>query len=187
MFLSILGWFWIITGALFLLRPDMLRRRLQKKSTKIVKRYLFVIILFFASMLVAAGLKAHGVPAKIIMILGVIGVFKGLFLLRAKASDKIGSGLREMLVVALVDSNRFSVVELQDLDSVKKKQELSSSEATDTETNIEKGKTMTADLILSAVVTEFEPQSSGGRAGVGGGGRMGTDSPCAHGKQVGLC
>jgi curli biogenesis system outer membrane secretion channel CsgG len=92
----------------------------------------------------------------------------------AKASWEIGSGLREMLVTALVNSNRFSVVERQVLDAVMKEQELSVSGAADEAAKIERGKIRTADLIVTAAVTEFEPQASGGRAGVGGGGGIGS-------------
>jgi curli biogenesis system outer membrane secretion channel CsgG len=41
----------------------------------------------------------------------------------AKATFEIGSGLREMLLTALINSNRFSVVERQVLDAVMKEQE----------------------------------------------------------------
>ncbi|MFA5144711.1 MAG: CsgG/HfaB family protein [Candidatus Omnitrophota bacterium] len=61
----------------------------------------------------------------------------------AKANGAMGSDLRSMLVTALVKSNRFNVVERQALN---------------------------ADLIITVAVTEFEPQFSGGRAGIGGGG-----------------
>jgi curli biogenesis system outer membrane secretion channel CsgG len=92
----------------------------------------------------------------------------------AKASWEIGSGLREMLVTALVNSNRFSVVERQVLEAVMREQELSVSGAADEEARVERGKIRTADLIITAAVTEFEPQASGGRAGVGGGGGVGS-------------
>ena len=92
----------------------------------------------------------------------------------AKATGEIGSGLREMLVTALVNSKRFSVVERQALEAVMKEQELSVSGAADEAAKIERGKIKTADLIITAAVTEFEPQASGGRAGVGGGGGVGS-------------
>jgi curli biogenesis system outer membrane secretion channel CsgG len=91
----------------------------------------------------------------------------------AKASGEIGSGLREMLITALINSNRFSVVERQALEAVMKEQELSVSGAADQTSAVERGKIRTADLIITAAVTEFEPQASGGRAGVGGGGGIG--------------
>lgn len=68
----------------------------------------------------------------------------------AKATGEIGSGLHEMLVAALINSNRFSVVERQALSAVMQ------------------------DLIITAAVTEFEPEASGGKAGVGGGGGVGS-------------
>ena len=64
-----------------------------------------------------------------------------------KAGGDIGSGLREMLLTALINSNRFSVVERQ---------------------------AGGADLIITAAVTEFEPEGSGGRQGLGGGGGVGS-------------
>ncbi len=91
----------------------------------------------------------------------------------AKATWEIGSGLREMLITALINSNRFSVVERQALEAVMREQELSASGAAEEGARIERGKIRTADLIITAAVTEFEPQASGGRAGVGGGGSIG--------------
>ena len=93
----------------------------------------------------------------------------------AKASNEIGSGLREMLVTALVNSNRFSVVERQVLNAVMQEQELSASGAAQAGAGgAERGKIKTADLIITAAVTEFEPSASGGRAGIGGGGGVGS-------------
>jgi len=93
----------------------------------------------------------------------------------AKATSEIGSGLREMLVTALVNSNRFSVVERQELNAVMQEQELSASGAAQSGSGgPQRGKIKTADLIVTAAVTEFEPQASGGRAGIGGGGGAGS-------------
>jgi curli biogenesis system outer membrane secretion channel CsgG len=92
----------------------------------------------------------------------------------AKATGEIGSGLREMLVTALVNSNRFSVLERQELSAVMQEQELGASGAAQSGTGPQRGKIKTADLIITAAVTEFEPQASGGRAGVGGGGGVGS-------------
>ena len=68
----------------------------------------------------------------------------------AKATGEIGVGLREMLITALINSNRFTIVERR----AQVAQE--------------------PDLIITASVSEFEPQASGGRAGVGGGGGVGS-------------
>lgn len=91
----------------------------------------------------------------------------------AKATGEIGTGLREMLVTALVNSNRFSVVDRQVLNAVMQEQELGASGAAQAG-GAQRGKIKTADLIITAAVTEFEPQASGGSAGIGGGGGVGS-------------
>jgi len=93
----------------------------------------------------------------------------------AKAHGEIGSGLREMLITALVNSKRFSVVERQALSAVMQEQELSASGAAQQGAGgPQRGKIKTADLIVTAAVTEFEPQASGGAGGIGGGGGVGS-------------
>jgi curli biogenesis system outer membrane secretion channel CsgG len=92
----------------------------------------------------------------------------------AKATGEIGSGLREMLVTALMNSNRFSVLERQTLNAVMQEQELAASGAAQQGAGgPQRGKIKTADLIVTAAVTEFEPRASGGGAGIGGGGPVG--------------
>ena len=92
----------------------------------------------------------------------------------AKAGGEIGSGLREMLVTALINSNRFSVVERQVLGAVMQEQELAASGAAQAGSGAQRGQIKTADIIITAAVTEFEPQATGGRAGIGGGGGVGS-------------
>jgi len=91
----------------------------------------------------------------------------------AKATGEIGGGLREMLVTALINSNRFSVVERQVLNAIMQEQELSASGAAQQGAGgPQRGRIKTADIIVTAAVTEFEPQASGGSAGIGGGGSV---------------
>ncbi|MDD5432546.1 MAG: CsgG/HfaB family protein [Candidatus Omnitrophica bacterium] len=93
----------------------------------------------------------------------------------AKAGREIGTGLREMLVTALINSSRFSVVERQALNAIMQEQELSASGAAQAGAGgPQRGKIKTADLIITAAVTEFEPNASGGGAGIGGGGGVGS-------------
>ena len=93
----------------------------------------------------------------------------------AKGYGEIGTGLREMLVTALMNSNRFRVVERQALNAVMQEQELSASGAAETGAGgPERGKIKTADIIITAAVTEFEPNASGGGAGIGGYGGVGS-------------
>jgi curli biogenesis system outer membrane secretion channel CsgG len=91
----------------------------------------------------------------------------------AKASGEIGTGLRDMLVTALMNSSRFRVLERQVLSAVMQEQELAASGAAAPGGGAQRGQIKTADIIVTAAVTEFEPQASGGAAGLGGGGRLG--------------
>lgn len=91
-----------------------------------------------------------------------------------KATSEIGSGLRGILVTTLINSNRFSVLERQALAAIMQEQELSTSGAAQQGSGPQRGKIKTADLIITVVVTEFEPQTSGGKAGIGGGGGAGS-------------
>jgi len=90
----------------------------------------------------------------------------------AKATGEIGTGLREMLVTALMQTNRFRVLERQVLGALMQEQELAASGAGQAG-GPARGNLKTADLVISAAVTEFEPEASGGNAGLGGGGKVG--------------
>ena len=88
----------------------------------------------------------------------------------ARATFEIGSGLREMLITALMNSSRFSVLERQALGAVMQEQQLAASGAAQAGGGAQRGQIKVADLIISAAVTEFEPEAKGGAAGIGGGG-----------------
>lgn len=88
----------------------------------------------------------------------------------AKANQAIGDGLRDMMVTALIQSQRFSVLERQELGAILQEQELSATGAVEKEARVSRGKIKGADLTIVASVTEFEPSASGTRGGIGGGG-----------------
>ncbi|MFA6383741.1 MAG: CsgG/HfaB family protein [Candidatus Omnitrophota bacterium] len=90
----------------------------------------------------------------------------------ARAGGEIGTGLREMLVTALMNSNRFRVLERQVLKALMQEQELSASGAAQAG-GVQRGQIRTADIMVTAAVTEFEPEATGGAAGLGGGGKIG--------------
>ncbi len=99
----------------------------------------------------------------------------GLEIKAAKASEAVGSGLHEMLTSALTQSNRFLIAEYQALSTTAlERAEQPIPASNQEESNAQKGKVKGADLIVTAAVTEFEPQASGGSAGVGGGGGAST-------------
>ena len=79
-----------------------------------------------------------------------------------KVNNRAGAGLRQMLIDALSTSNRFSIIQRQDLSlSVPGNQSADKAQ---------KDKPVPTGLIISVTISEFEPQSSGGRGGLGGGG-----------------
>ena len=88
----------------------------------------------------------------------------------ARANNAIGDGLRDMLATALIQSQRFSVVERQELHSILQEQELSASGAVESSSQVGRGKIKGAELIIVGSVTEFEPGAGGMKGGIGGGG-----------------
>ncbi|MEW6102037.1 MAG: CsgG/HfaB family protein [Candidatus Omnitrophota bacterium] len=87
-----------------------------------------------------------------------------------KVTSEVGKGLRDMLVSLLIDSNRFLIAEQASQQPVNQgkgapgAEKPQSDNATPAETQNQ------PDLIVSIAIIEFEPQFSGGRAGMGGGG-----------------
>ncbi|MDH7512035.1 MAG: CsgG/HfaB family protein [Clostridiales bacterium] len=77
---------------------------------------------------------------------------------------EIGDGMRDMLTTALFNSNRFIVLEREQLDTVLQEQDLAASGRVKKGTEAPIGEIYGADLIITAAVTEFE----GGAKGVGG-------------------
>jgi len=91
----------------------------------------------------------------------------------AKATNDIGLGLREIFITALVNSNRFEILEPQA--QVVSFQEKRAAPAEKTGIQISpKEEEKKADLIIALTVNEFEPQVSGGKGGLGGGGGVGS-------------
>jgi curli biogenesis system outer membrane secretion channel CsgG len=81
---------------------------------------------------------------------------------------QIGDGMRDMLTTALFNTNRYIVLEREQLDTVLAEQDLGASGRVKKETAAKVGEVYGADLIITAAVTEFE----GSKSGVGGGTRV---------------
>ena len=79
----------------------------------------------------------------------------------AKANAEIGSGISDMLSTALFRSNRFIVLDRQDLDAIITEQDLAASGRVSDETAAVMGKLEGADLLVMGAVTEFEPEYFG--------------------------
>jgi len=81
---------------------------------------------------------------------------------------QIGDGMRDMLTTALFNSNRFIVLEREQLDAVLDEQDLGASGRIKKGTEAKIGEIYGAELLITAAVTEFE----GTKQAVGGGTRI---------------
>lgn len=82
-----------------------------------------------------------------------------------KGGAEIGDGMATMLTTALVNSNRFLVLERDVLDEVLREQDLGASGRVRAETAAPTGEIEGADMLVIGAVTAFEPD----RMGIGGG------------------
>jgi len=89
MLLNIIGWFYIIFGVIYLIKPNWLQGRLKKKSTKKLKRIFFALAFIIGALLIKATWGMEGLIPKIIMVIGIIAIFKSVFFLKAKSSEKL--------------------------------------------------------------------------------------------------
>ncbi len=89
MLAKMLGWSWIVLGVVFLIKPQMLRNRLQKKGMKKIRKYLFAGALTLSSIILSVAWNSEGILAKIVFIFGLVGIFKSMFFLKEKTSEKL--------------------------------------------------------------------------------------------------
>lgn len=89
MFATILGWFWIVMGIFFLWKPEILKKKLNRKSLRKIRKYLFVLAVILGILLIKAGWGYEGALAKIIVILGILAIFKGFFLLKSEITGRM--------------------------------------------------------------------------------------------------
>jgi len=89
MLLTILGWVWLITGILFLLKPEWLRNKLKKKSLKTIRRWTFAIALALSLLLIKATWGMSGLLPKLIFIFGLAGIFKAVFFLKSRSAKQV--------------------------------------------------------------------------------------------------
>lgn len=84
----------------------------------------------------------------------------------AKGYYEIGDGLADMLTTALFHSNRFIVLERQQLGEVLQEQDLAAAGRIKPGTEAPVGEIEGAELLVTGAVTEFEPNAGGAGAGV---------------------
>lgn len=82
-------------------------------------------------------------------------------------TNRLGSGVQNMIVTELVKSGKWRVIEREKLNSVMKEQSLSLSGAVDTSTLVKIGKILGLKYFLTGSITQFDIKSSGFSFGVG--------------------
>lgn len=85
-----------------------------------------------------------------------------------RGSGSVGTGMSDMLADALVNSNRFIVLERQHVKDVLAEQDLGRSGRIKKETAAEVGEIEGAQLLIRGSVVQFEPECSGGTLAVVG-------------------
>lgn len=78
------------------------------------------------------------------------------------------TGLKDMLTTAMVQSKRYRVLERMNVDALKQEMALTGQGYAD-QSGIKKGGIKGADLLIMAAITGWDPASSGGGGGLGGG------------------
>lgn len=89
MFSGVVGGIFILVGVLSLFYPEALRRRLRRKAVRKLRRYFFAAAVFFGVLLISAGWKQPGLLPKMLVLIGVAAVLKGLLLLNSRASERV--------------------------------------------------------------------------------------------------
>ena len=90
---SILGAISIIAGALWLFKPDSLKNRLKRKMSRKLKFVVYIFVIVFGFLIIGSVIGAKGILPKVVGILGLIIVIKGILLFTSKASEKISDWL----------------------------------------------------------------------------------------------
>lgn len=86
---KILGFIWIILGILWFAKPEVLKNRLKRKINRKIRWTIYGFLILFGILMIGSVIKAPGLLPKIVGIVGLILVIKGIFLLLSKASEKL--------------------------------------------------------------------------------------------------
>lgn len=99
MLARILGIIWILLGLWWLIKPDALKRRLQRKMSRKVRWTVFGFLFIFGIMMTGSVFKAPGILPKVIGIIGLIIAIRAVMFITSKASERILSWWAERPVI----------------------------------------------------------------------------------------
>jgi uncharacterized protein YjeT (DUF2065 family) len=89
MIMKLFGIMWAAAGVYILVRPGSLLLRIRKRGLRQLRRYLMAATLFLSGTLIAFGLSRDGLLSRIILVVGVIGIFKAFALLHTRVAERL--------------------------------------------------------------------------------------------------
>ena len=96
MWFDIIGGGLIALGAVSLAKPDILRKKLQKKGIRTLRRCLFAVAFALGALLMSAGWGHEGALPKVMTGIGFVLILKGAYLAKAKSADVIADRLAQL-------------------------------------------------------------------------------------------
>ena len=100
-FIIVLGWFLVITGALFLANPEKARQKLLSQGFGILKWPLRITAIYLAALFVSLGFKFPGIFPKIISLIGVVVITWSFFVLKKRTYNKLALKFAKIPIPAL--------------------------------------------------------------------------------------
>ncbi len=96
MWTNIVGCLFIVSGVAFAANPERLRRRIEKKSLRTIRRTLVTIASSAGLLLISIGWQLESTLAKVYTMAGVLLLLKALFLFKAKSADMMANRLMHL-------------------------------------------------------------------------------------------
>lgn len=87
-FITVLAWFLIITGILFLFRPERARKKLMRMSFRPVRWILLLACLYVAGILIPLSHRLSGILAVILLVVIIIAALRFYLLLKKNLFNK---------------------------------------------------------------------------------------------------
>ncbi|MEM7232211.1 MAG: hypothetical protein AAF517_08560 [Planctomycetota bacterium] len=87
--LQLMGWAWVVLGAWWFLRPQGIRRRLERGLRGQLRTILLLALWTIGGLLFVAGRELGGIAGYALPVVGCIAALKGLLLLRSRISEPV--------------------------------------------------------------------------------------------------
>lgn len=92
---NILGTIWVILGLWWIIRPQALKRRMQRKMNRKIRWIVFGFMIVLGFMMVGSVIRAEGLLAKIVGVAGLAISIKAIMFITSKTSGKMLEWLGE--------------------------------------------------------------------------------------------